>query len=127
MDADSNSSGRTNNTAAIRHGAAERNRRRGLTIVYTGGEGKTTAAIGLIQQLRRDQVRHNIVDRPAQQHDAVLVVRAASNRSASFFAIHQGPVEEWGARSSAACPPWSWKSPAVDTIEGLCDPMSPVP
>src|SRR5215471_7270618 len=61
MDADSNLTGSSNNTEVIRHGAAERSRRRGLTIVYTGnGKGKTTAAIG-------------------------LVVRAAGNRMRAFF------------------------------------------
>src|SRR5215467_3851268 len=58
MDADLNSSGRTNNTAAIRHGAAERSRRRGLTIVYTGnGKGKTTAAIGLVVRAAGNRMR----------------------------------------------------------------------
>src|SRR5262249_59294729 len=58
MDADSNLTGRSNNTEVIRHGAAERSRRRGLTIVYTGnGKGKTTAAIGLVVRAAGNRMR----------------------------------------------------------------------
>ena len=58
MDADSNLTGSSNNTEVIRHGAAERSRRRGLTIVYTGnGKGKTTAAIGLVVRAAGNRMR----------------------------------------------------------------------
>jgi len=58
MDADSNLTGSSNNTEVIRHGAAERSRRRGLTIVYTGnGKGKTTAAIGLVIRAAGNRMR----------------------------------------------------------------------
>src|SRR5438132_7111358 len=43
---------------AIEHGAAERVKRHGLTIVYTGnGKGKTTAAIGLVIRAVGNQMR----------------------------------------------------------------------
>lgn len=43
---------------AIEHGVAERRKRRGLTIVYTGdGKGKTTAAIGLVVRAVGNQMR----------------------------------------------------------------------
>src|SRR5215510_3260388 len=58
MDADSNLTGSSNNTEVIRHGAAERSRRLGLTIVYTGnGKGKTTAAIGLVVRAAGNRMR----------------------------------------------------------------------
>jgi len=104
MDADSNTSGRTNNTAAIRHGAAERSRRRGLTIVYTGnGKGKTTAAIG-------------------------LVVRAAGNRMRIFFLQFIKGQWKSGEREILR------GLPGVElevtgrgfTIEGLRDPKIPM-
>jgi len=58
MDADSNLTGSSDNTEVIRHGAAERSRRRGLTIVYTGnGKGKTTAAIGLVVRAAGNRMR----------------------------------------------------------------------
>src|SRR5215467_297988 len=104
MDADLNSYGRTNNTAAIRHGAAERSRRRGLTIVYTGnGKGKTTAAIG-------------------------LVVRAAGNRMRVFFLQFIKGQWKSGEREVLR------GLPGVDlevtgrgfTIEGLRDPKIPM-
>src|SRR5438876_1576900 len=42
----------------IEHGAAERRKRHGLTIVYTGdGKGKTTAAIGLVVRAVGNQMR----------------------------------------------------------------------
>lgn len=42
----------------IEHGAAERLKRHGLTIVYTGdGKGKTTAAIGLVVRAVGNQMR----------------------------------------------------------------------
>lgn len=45
-------------TDAIEYGAAERRKRRGLTIVYTGnGKGKTTAAIGLVVRAVGNQMR----------------------------------------------------------------------
>ncbi|HLZ30446.1 MAG TPA: cob(I)yrinic acid a,c-diamide adenosyltransferase [Chloroflexota bacterium] len=42
----------------IEHGAAERRKRHGLTIVYTGnGKGKTTAAIGLVVRAVGNRMR----------------------------------------------------------------------
>jgi cob(I)alamin adenosyltransferase len=42
----------------IEHGAAERLKRHGLTIVYTGdGKGKTTAAVGLVVRAVGNQMR----------------------------------------------------------------------
>src|SRR5437870_9977064 len=49
MTSDSSRSSSFPATQTIDHGAAERRKRHGLTIVYTGnGKGKTTAAIGLV-------------------------------------------------------------------------------
>src|SRR5438874_3874184 len=45
-------------TQTIDHGAAERRKRHGLTIVYTGdGKGKTTAAVGLVVRAVGNQMR----------------------------------------------------------------------
>jgi cob(I)alamin adenosyltransferase len=104
MDADSSSSASTNNTQAIRHGAAERSARRGLTLVYTGnGKGKTTAAIG-------------------------LVVRAAGNRMSVFFLQFIKGQWKSGEREILR------GLPGVElevtgrgfTIEGLRDPRIPM-
>lgn len=44
--------------SSIEHGAAERRKRHGLTIVYTGdGKGKTTAAVGLVIRAAGNQMR----------------------------------------------------------------------
>ena len=49
MASDSSPTSSSLGAKAIEHGAAERRRRHGLTIVFTGnGKGKTTAAIGLV-------------------------------------------------------------------------------
>jgi cob(I)alamin adenosyltransferase len=89
---------------AIRHSAAEREKRRGLTIVYTGnGKGKTTAAIG-------------------------LVVRAAGNRMRVFFLQFIKGRWKSGEREILR------GLPGVDlevtgrgfTIEGLRDPRIPM-
>ena len=58
MATDSNPTGSTDGVHAIRFGAAERKKRRGLTIVYTGnGKGKTTAAVGLTVRAAGNRMR----------------------------------------------------------------------
>jgi len=58
MASDSSPTGSSLGAKAIEHGAAERVKRHGLTIVYTGnGKGKTTAAIGLVIRAVGNQMR----------------------------------------------------------------------
>jgi cob(I)alamin adenosyltransferase len=48
----------SSSASPIEHGAAERRKRHGLTIIYTGdGKGKTTAAVGLVVRAAGNQMR----------------------------------------------------------------------
>jgi cob(I)alamin adenosyltransferase len=58
MVSDSSLTSSSRETQAIEHGAAERSKRHGLTLVYTGnGKGKTTAAIGLVVRAVGNRMR----------------------------------------------------------------------
>ena len=101
---DSNPTASADDTQAVDYGAAERRKRHGLTIVYTGnGKGKTTASIG-------------------------LVVRAAGNRMRVFFLQFIKGQWKSGEREILRA------LPGVDlevtgrgfTIEGLRDPRVPM-
>ncbi len=104
MVTDSNPTDSVANAQPVDYGAAERRKRHGLTIVYTGnGKGKTTASIG-------------------------LVVRAAGNRMRVFFLQFIKGQWKSGEREILRA------LPGVDlevtgrgfTIDGLRDPRIPM-